>query len=158
MPLSQGENAPNFELPSGSPDNTIALSDYEGKENVVLLFFPLAFTGVCTDEMCTVSEQHLGRFNELNAEVLGISVNSPFTQEEWKQQEGIEFPLLSDFNRDVVTDYGVKREELLGLEDVANRAAFVIDRDGVIQYSWMTEDPTVLPDFDEIESVLEELS
>lgn len=157
MALSSGTQAPEIELPEGEPDNLVNPSDFAGSDNVVLLFFPLAFTGVCTTEMCTVSDD-VNDFKELDAEVFGVSVNSPFTQNEWKEKEGITIPLLSDFNREAVTAYDVKREELLGLENVANRSAFVIDRDGVIRYSWESEDPSVLPDFDEIKNTLEGLN
>ncbi|MFB6226700.1 MAG: redoxin domain-containing protein [bacterium] len=156
MALADGTKAPDFELPEGAPDNLVSLSDHRGK-NVVLLFFPMAFTGVCTDEMCQVTSQ-LNEYSSLDAEVFGISVNSPFTQNEWKESENIDIPLLSDFNREAITAYDVKREELLGLEDVADRSAFVIDKDGVIRYSWVTEDPSQLPDFDEIKSVLRDLN
>lgn len=157
MALAKGAEAPDVELPEGAPDNMVSLSDFEGEQPVVLLFFPMAFTGVCTDEMCMVS-QNINEYDELNAEVFGVSVNSPFTQNEWKEQEDITIPLLSDFNRTAINAFDVKRDELLGLEEVADRSAFVIDRDGVIQYSWQTDDPTVLPDFDEIKSVLQDLN
>jgi len=152
MALDAGTKAPDFELPSGGPDDTVRLSDLRGNR-VVLLFFPMAFTGVCTEEMCSVTDD-LSSYEELEARVFGISVDSPFSQNAWKQEEEIAIPLLSDFNREAVTAYDVKRDDLLGLHDVANRAAFVIDGDGVIRYSWETEDPTVLPDFDEIKAVL----
>lgn len=157
MALTQGTEAPDLELPEGAPDNLVNLSSFEGSESVVLLFFPMAFTGVCTEEMCTVTDQ-LSDYEDLNSKVFGVSVDSPFTQNEWKEKEDIRIPLLSDFNREAINAFDVKREELLGLEAVANRAAFVIDSDGVIQYSWETDDPTVLPDFDEIKSVLDGLN
>lgn len=156
MALSAGAAAPELELFEGAPDNLVNLADHEGNENVVLLFFPMAFTGVCTDEMCTVSE-NINDYEDLDAAVYGVSVNSPFTQNEWKENEGITIPLLSDFNREAINAFDVKRDDLLGLEDVANRSAFVIDRDGVIQYSWESDDPSVLPDFDAIKSVLADL-
>lgn len=156
MALSAGTEAPELELPEGAPDNMVNLSDFEGSENVVLLFVPMAFTGVCTDELCTVSEQ-INDFESLDARVFGASVNSPFTLNEWKEKEGITIPILSDFNREAINAFDVKREELLGLESVANRSAFVIDGDGIIQYAWESDDPGVLPDFDEIKSILDEL-
>lgn len=154
MALASGTKAPDFELPSGAPDETVTLSDYRGRK-VVLLFFPLAYTGVCTEEMCSVTDD-LSSYRELDAEVLGISVDSPFSQNAWAEEEGIEIPLLSDFNREAVVAYDVKRDDLLGLNDVANRAAFVIDEEGVIEYSWESDDPGVLPDFDEIKAVLQD--
>ncbi len=154
MALAAGTKAPEFELPSGAPDETVTLSDYRGRK-VVLLFFPLAYTSVCTQEMCSVTDD-LSSFQDLDAEVLGISVDSPFSQNAWAEEEGIEIPLLSDFNREAVVAYDVKRDDLLGLHDVANRAAFVVDEEGVIEYSWESDDPGVLPDFDEIKAVLQD--
>lgn len=154
MALAAGTKAPEFELPSGAPDRTVTLSEHRG-ENVVLLFFPMAFTGVCTEEMCSVTDD-LASFEELNATVLGISVDSPFSQNAWKEEEDIGIPLLSDFNREAVVAYDVRRDDLLGLHDVANRAAFVVDEEGMIQYSWESDDPGVLPDFDEIKAVLQD--
>lgn len=157
MGLNKGDKAPDLELPEGAPDNLVDLSEYRGEQNLVLLFVPMAFTSVCTDEMCSVSES-LDEYRSLDAKVFGISVNSPFTQNEWKEKEDIKIDLLSDFNREAVAAFDVKREDLLGLKNVANRAAFVIDRDGIIQYSWETDDPRIQPDFDEIKSVLDDLS
>lgn len=156
MTLSTGTEAPEVELPSGAPDEMVSLSDYRGEKNVVLLFFPMAFTGVCTDELCTVTN-NLDQYEDLDAKVFGVSVNSPFTQNEWKEKEDIEIPLLSDYNREAIEAFDVVRPDLLGLERVANRSAFVIDKDGVIQYSWMSDDPAVLPNFDDIKSTLESL-
>lgn len=154
MALAAGTRAPDFELPQGAPDEMVRLSDFRG-EKVVLLFFPLAFTSVCTQEMCSVSDD-LDSYEDLDARVFGISVNSPFTQNAWKEEEDIQLPLLSDFNREAVVAYDVKRDDLLGLNDVANRSAFVIDEEGTIQYSWESEDPSVLPDFEEIKAVLQD--
>lgn len=155
MALSVGEKAPDFSLPvSGSPEERVTLSDTEGY-TFVLLFFPMAFTPVCSDEACQISEQ-LNDYRKLNAEVLGVSVDSPFTLDAWKQKENFKLPLLSDFNREAIYDYDVARDELMGLKEVANRAAFVIDENGMIAYSWESEDPATLPPFDEILKVVEQ--
>lgn len=154
MALPAGTEAPDFSVPpSGDPESRVTLADTEGY-TFVLLFFPMAFTSVCTEEACTMSED-LSEYRKLGAEVMGVSVDSPFTQQAWKEQEDFDLPLLSDFNREMIEAYDVKRDELLGLEDVANRAAFVIDEEGVIQFSWESDDPGQLPPFDEIREAVE---
>lgn len=154
MALPAGTEAPDFTVPpSGDPESRVTLADTEGY-TFVLLFFPMAFTSVCTEEACTMSED-LSEYRKLGAEVMGVSVDSPFTQEAWKEQEDFDLPLLSDFNQEMIEAYGVNRDELLGLKDVANRAAFVIDEEGVIQFSWESDDPGLLPPFDEIREAVE---
>lgn len=156
MARVEGSTAPDFSLPSADFDRPVQLSDYRG-EKVVLLFFPLAFTGGCTREMCSVSDD-LEAYRKLDARVLGISVDAPPSQSAWKREEGIEIPLLSDFRREVIERYDVTSDDPEGLGKLARRSAFVIDREGTIRYSWETTDPSVLPDFNEIKSVLEECS
>ena len=155
MALAKGTQAPEFSLKTKSGEDLVdvSLSDNRGKKQTVLLFFPLAFTGVCTDEMCSVTG-NIDDYNDLDAEVYGISVDSPFAQEGWAQANGISVTLLSDFNKEVAAAYDVIYEDLIGLKGVAKRSVFVIDRDGAITYSWVTEDPTVLPSFDEIKAAL----
>ncbi len=156
MALDDGTKAPDFSLPpSGDPESRVTLEDTEGFK-FVLLFFPMAFTPVCTEEACTMSED-LPEYRKLNAEVMGVSVDSPFTLEAWKEQEDFDLPLLSDFNREMIEAYEVKREDLLGMKEVANRAAFVIDEDGFIQFSWESEDPGRLPPFEEIRETVESI-
>lgn len=156
MALSKGTQAPNFNLPlAGDPEERFTLKDAEGHK-LVLLFFPMAFTSVCTDEACQASED-LNEYRRLNAEIVGISVDSPFSQAAWKEKEDFDIPLLSDFNRETIEAYDVKRDDLMGLKNVANRAAFVIGEDGIIQYSWESEDPGQLPPFDEIRETVESL-
>lgn len=156
MALPEGTEAPDFSLPpSGDPESRVTLEDTEGYK-FVLLFFPMAFTSVCTEEACTISAD-LSDYRDLGAEVMGVSVDSPFTQDAWKKQEDFDLPMLSDFNREMIEDYDVKRDELLGLNDVANRAAFVIDEDGIIQYSWETDDPGQMPPLEEIREAVESL-
>ncbi len=156
MALPEGTDAPPFSLPpAGDPESRRTLEEAEGF-NLVLLFFPMAFTSVCTDEMCGISEE-LDQYRRMGAEVIGISVNSPFTLQAWKEREEIDIPLLSDFNREAIEAYDVRRDELLGLNNVANRSAFVIDGDGVIQFSWESEDPSRLPPFNKIRATVEEI-
>jgi peroxiredoxin len=134
----------------------VRLSDHLGKRNVVLLFFPLAFTGVCTKEMCDVSAG-LNAYKALNAEVIGISVDSPFAQEAWAQKEHITITLASDLNKTTAKAYGVLLDDLLGFGSTSARAAFVIDKNGVVQYAEQTPTPKDLPNFDAIKATLERL-
>jgi peroxiredoxin len=123
----------------------------------VLLFFPLAFTSVCTTELCDVS-QGLADYSALGAEVIGISVDSPFAQEAWAKQSGITITLASDLNKEVTNAYGVLFKGIGGgIGDSAARAAFVIDKNGVIQYAEQTPTPKDLPDFGAIKAALAEL-
>jgi glutaredoxin-dependent peroxiredoxin len=158
MGLNVGGQAPDFSLKSKNADGLadIGLSDFKGQKNVVILFFPLAYTSVCTDEMCSVS-QGLDAYNKLNAQVLGISVDSPFAQEAWAKANNITIPLLSDFNKEVSAAYGSQFADLLGFKGVAKRSAFVIDKKGVVQFASVSDDPKVVPDFDAIKACLEGL-
>jgi peroxiredoxin len=158
MPIPVGSQAPDFCLKSKQASGVVdvRLSDYRGKRNVVLLFFPLAFTGVCTKEMCDVSAG-LNAYKALNAEVIGISVDSPFAQEAWAQKENITITLASDLNKTTAKAYGVLLDDLLGFGSTAARAAFVIDKNGVVQYSEQTPTPKDLPNFAAIQATLERL-
>ena len=163
MALSVGSKAPDFTLPTKTADGPkqITLSDHFGKGNTVLLFFPMAFTGTCTTEMCGVSEDLTG-YERLNATVFGISGDNPFAQEAWAQKESISVPLLSDYEHHVAREYDVAYDSFLpqlGLTmgGVAKRAAFIIDRDGVIQYVESLEDARELPDFEKVKARLREL-
>ena len=154
MSVNVGDQAPDFTLKSKRGElEDVALSGFRGKRNVVLLFFPLAYTSVCTDEMCSVSGG-LSEYDDLNAQVLGVSVDSPFAQEAWADQNGISFPLLSDFNKEVSAAYGAQYQDLLGFRGVAKRAAFVVDREGIVRYAEVSEDATVIPDFDAVKRCL----
>ncbi|MES2309365.1 MAG: redoxin domain-containing protein [Verrucomicrobiota bacterium] len=155
MPLAIGTKAPEFVLKRKNADGLVdvKLSDYAGKKNVVLLFFPLAFTGVCTQELCDVTSG-IDAFQGLNAEVLAISVDSPFAQEAWAQKEKITLPLLSDLNKTVTKAYDVVFPNLAGVGDTSARAAFVIDKSGVIAYSEQTPTPKDLPNFDLVKAAL----
>ena len=158
MALPVGTKAPEFSLKSKQASGVvdIKLSNSLGKKNTLLLFFPLAFTGVCTQEMCDISSG-LNAFTNLNAEVIGISVDSPFAQEAWAQKEKITIPLASDLNKETAKAYGTLLPDLMGFGSVSARAAFVVDRSGVIQYSEQTPTPKELPNFNAIKQVLEKL-
>lgn len=158
MALTTGSKAPDFTLKSKTASGLadIKLSDNFAKKNTVLLFFPLAFTSVCTQEMCDITSG-LGAYQDLNADVIAISVDSPFTQEAWAKKENITITLASDLNKTVAKAYGVLLDDLAGLGSVSARAAFVIDREGVIQYSEQTPTPKDLPDFKAIQAKLAEL-
>lgn len=159
MALPVGSKAPDFSLKSKTASGLedVKLSDRLGKKNVVLLFVPAAFTGVCTQELCSISGG-LNDYEGLNAEVIGISVDSPFAQEAWAQKEGIKIPLASDYDKQVIRAYDVVIESLAGIGVAAQRAAFVIDKNGVIQYSEGTPTPKDLPNFDAVKAALGKLS
>ncbi|MFA5258287.1 MAG: redoxin domain-containing protein, partial [Opitutales bacterium] len=153
--LKVGDKAPLFTLKTKTGDGLkdVSIASNLGEKQTVLLFFPLAFTSVCTQELCSVSAG-LGDYSELAAAVYGISVDSPFAQEAFAKASKIKFPLLSDFNKEVSALYGVLFQELIGLKGVSKRSAFVIDFNGFITYVESSDDPTKLPDFDKIKAVL----
>ena len=142
MAIPTGIKAPEFTLKTKTADglHDIKLSDNFGRKNTVLLFVPLAFTGVCTKELCDVSAG-LSAYESLNAQVIGISVDSPFAQEAWAQKESITIPLASDLNKEVAKAYDVLLPDLVGIGSASARAAFVIDKEGVIRYSEQTPTP-----------------
>lgn len=156
MTLQIGQPAPDFTLPHKPGGDPVRLSDYRGEKNVVVLFFPLAWSSVCTAELCSVRDDY-SAYGDLDAEVLGISVDSPFVLQRWADEQDFPFSLLSDFNREAATSYGALYDELLGLRGVARRAAFVIDREGVLRYSEVLESAGDQPSFDAIKSTLETL-
>ena len=158
MALEVGAKAPDFTLPASDGENVgkVTLSETLGNDNVVLAFFPLAFTSVCREEMCEFRDQ-LGQFNEMNAKVYGISVDSPFSLNEFSKSEALNFELLSDFNKEVSSKYGVLYEQLADFKGVSKRSVFVIDQRGTVKYSWVTEDPTNKPDLGEISQALQGL-
>lgn len=159
MALSVGTKAPDFTLKSKNADGLrdVSLSANFGKKNTVLLFFPLAFTGVCTQEMCDITAG-LGGYADLNAEVIAVSVDSPFAQEAWAQKEKIGITIASDLNKTTAKNYETLLDDLAGLGSVSARAAFVIDKAGVIQYSEQTPTPKDLPNFEAVKAVLAKLS
>jgi len=145
MPLTIGDTAPRFTLPA-EPGEIVDVGARMGERPVVLLFFPLAFSSVCTDELCTVRDSW-DEWQLLEADVFGISVDSPFVTRRFREELGLPFLLLSDFNHDVGSAYGVLYEDYFGLRGVARRAAFVVGTDGRIAYAWVGERDDVLPDF-----------
>jgi peroxiredoxin len=153
--LQPGEKAPDFSL-RATDKSLVKLSEYRGK-NVVLLFFPFAFTGVCTKELCYMRDS-LAQYENLDAQILAISVDSPYTLAIWKEEQQFNFPLLSDFNKTVSKKYDtIYKEFALGLKGVSKRSAFVIDREGVLRFVEVLENAGELPDFDAIQSVLKNL-
>lgn len=149
------QQAPEFIL-KDSDGNDISLSDFKGAP-LVILFFPLAFTGVCTKELCSVRDS-INIYNAANAKVLAISVDSFFTLAQFKNQQNLNFPLLSDFNKEVSQAYGAYYEEFFGMHGVAKRAAFVLDRDQKIVYAEVLEKASDLPNFEAIQSTIQKLT
>lgn len=148
MSLQPGQAAPQFKLTSSELQD-VSLADFKGKK-VVLHFFPLAFTGVCTTQLCTMRDS-FGYYDGLNAQILAISVDSPFTLAKFKEENGYQFPLLSDFNKDISTAYGALYAEFaFGMKGVSKRAAFVIDEEQNIIYAEVLESAGDLPNFEAI--------
>lgn len=155
MPIAVGSKAPDFTLKTKTADGLkdIKLSDNFGKKQTVLLFFPLAFTGVCTQEMCDTTAG-LGAYEKLGAEVIAISVDSPFAQEAWVNANKIKLTVVSDLNKETTKAYGVLFPGLAGIGDTAARAAFVIGKDGVVKYAEQTATPKDLPNFAAVQAAL----
>ena len=160
MALKVGDKAPEFEFTTKTAEGPkkLRLSANFGKKNTVLLFFPMAFTGVCTKEMCEVS-QGMNAYSSLNAEVWGISGDNPFAQEVWAQKEKITVPLLSDYEHKVARAYGIAYDSFLpqknlGMGGVAKRSAFVVDKRGIICYAEINDDPSKLPNFEAVRAAL----
>jgi glutaredoxin-dependent peroxiredoxin len=152
MSLHPGQQAPDFSLTS-SDKETISLSQYRGQQ-VVLLFFPLAFTSVCTTELCSVRDG-LSEYQQSDAAVLGISVDSPFSLARFKEDNQLNFPLLSDFNKEASAAYGALYENfVLGMKGVSKRAAFVVDREGIIRYAEVLENAGELPNLEAVREAL----
>src|SRR5450759_6002599 len=158
MAISVGSKAPDFSLKSKQASGMVdvKLSSNFGKKSTVILFFPLAFTGTCTKEMCDITAG-LSAYSGLNAEVIGISVDSPFAQEAWAQKEKIGITLASDLNKATTKAYDVLFPMLAGVGDTSARAAFVVDKAGVIQYSEQTPTPKDLPNFTAVKAALAKL-
>jgi peroxiredoxin len=155
MSISVGQKAPDFSL-FNTEKHKVSLSDLKGK-NVLLLFFPQAFTRVCTQELCSIRD-NLNLYASLNADVLGISVDSVFTLAKFREEQQYNFPLLSDFNKEVSHDYGTLYQEwILEMRGVSKRSAFLIDKNGFIRYAEVLENPGEQPDFKAIEAMLSTL-
>ena len=157
MSISIGQAAPNFTL-FDTDKKPLSLADFKG-QNVVVLFFPLAFTGVCTAELCNIRD-HIAIYNNANATVLGISVDSLFTLGKFKEEQKLNFPLLSDFNKAATSAFGVLYEVFPAFEmqGVSKRSAFVIDKEGVVQYAEVCPTPGDLPNFEAIQTTLNTLN
>ena len=149
--VDEGDSAPDFTAPVAEDGiEEFTLSEHLGDGPVVLAFFPGAFTSVCTDELCTF-QSDIGAFEDVGADVYGVSVDSPFALSEFRDQEGIEFGLVSDSNKEIIDAYDVEMDFAdLGYYGVAKRAVFVVDEDGEITYKWVSDDPGVEPDYDEV--------
>ncbi len=156
MKVEPGQKAPDFTL-YDSEKNIVTLTDLRGK-NIVLLFFPFAFTSVCTKELCSVRD-NIGDYGKLNAEVFGISVDSHYTLARYKQDQHLNFSLLSDFNKEVSSAYGSLYEMFgLNMKGVSKRSAFVIDKEGIVQYAEVLENASETPNFDNIKASLSSLN
>ena len=163
MPINVGDKAPDFTLVTKTADGPklVTLSEHIGSANIVLLFVPMAFTGVCTKEFCDISSG-IKDYEDLNAKVLGISGDNPFAQAAWAEKEGIRIPLLSDYEHAVAKAYGVAYDQFLPeanliMGGVAKRSAFVIDKEGVVRYAEVQDHPKDLPDFEAVKACLRSL-
>lgn len=163
MSIKVGDQAPDFTLVTKTAEGPqlVKLSELIGKSNIVLLFVPMAFTGVCTTEFCEISAG-IADYDSLDAKVLGISGDNPFAQAAWAEKEGITIPLLSDYEHNVAKAYGVAYEQFLPavnliMGGVAKRSAFVIDKSGIVQYAEVQEHPKDLPNFEAIKATLRSL-
>jgi len=152
-----GDKAPDFTLPD-TDRKPRKLSEFVGKK-LVLAFFPGAFTSVCTKEMCAFRDS-MTRLNELKAQVVGVSVNDPFSNKGFAERNMLNFPLLSDYNREVVRLYDVEFKDFAGLRgySVAKRSVFLLDKNGVVRYRWVSEDPGIEPNYKEIEDALSQIA
>jgi peroxiredoxin len=156
MKLEPGQKAPDFTL-FDADKNKVSLSDFTGK-NVLLLFFPQAFTGVCTKELCSVRD-NIGMYEGVNAQVLGISVDSIFTLNRFREDQGYNFPLLSDFNKEVSQAYGSLYDNFVfDMKGVSKRSAFIVDKAGTIRYAEVLDSAGDLPNFDAIRDTLNSLA
>jgi peroxiredoxin len=154
--LKIGDKAPAFRLFSDAKEE-VSLANYQGK-NLVLLFFPVAFTSVCTEELCQMRDQ-LAEYNSMGSEVVAISVDSPFTLERYKKDQQLNFPLLSDFNKETSRAYNsLYQDFVMGMKGVSKRSAFVIDKDGVIRYAEVLDNAGEMPNFEAVKETLNNLN
>ncbi len=156
MPIEIGQTAPDFTLYDSDKQQVTLSEQRDG--NVLLLFFPLAFTSVCTTELCGVRD-NLAWYNDVNAKVFGISVDALHTLDKFKQDQNLNFTLLSDFNKDVSRAYDTIYEQFgYNMKGVSKRSAFVIDKQGTVRYAEVLENAGLVPDFDQIKSILSQLA
>jgi len=154
--IKVGDKAPDFTLPDVDLKSK-SLREFLG-QNVVLAFFVGAFTSTCTKEMCAFRDS-MARLIDLKAQVVGISVNDPFSNKAFSDKNRLPFPILSDYKREVIKDYGLELPDFAGLRGytVAKRSIFILDKDGVVRYGWVSDDPAVEPNYDEIQKALEQI-
>jgi glutaredoxin-dependent peroxiredoxin len=152
MPLDVGSKAPDFTL-MNQDRQPVTLSAALKNGPVVLAFFPAAFSSVCTNEMCTFRDS-IAALNATHGQVFGVSTDTFFALKAWADQQRLNFPLLSDYNKDVIRQYGVVNPDMIGLKDIAKRAVFVIDPDGVIRHKEVLDDARNEPDYDRVRSAL----
>ena len=152
MAAETGAKAPDFTLPD-QDRQPVTLSEQLQRGPVVLAFVPAAFSSVCTKELCTFRDS-IAQLDTLNATVFGISVDTFFTLKAWAEKEGLTFPLLSDFNKTVLPQYGVFNEDMIGLKGIAKRAVFVIDRDGIVRHREVLDDARNEPDYGKVKAAL----
>ena len=160
MSIKVGDKAPDFKLKNHKMEE-VSLGDFKGKKNVVVLFFPLVNTSVCEKELCSIGDG-LSHYTGLNAQVLAVSVDSPFSQKLWAEKHNFQFPLLSDFNKEVAPKYGAFYDVFvpgkLDYKGVAKRSAFVIDKDGTVQYAEVLENAGEEPNYNAIQDALKKLA
>jgi peroxiredoxin len=154
-----GDTAPDFTAPVANGDiEQFRLSEHLDEAPLVLAFFPAAFTSTCMTELATFQER-LGAFEEHGASVYGISIDTPFTLNKLRETHGIEYPLVSDTNRELIEQYDVSMDfEAYGVYNLAKRSVFVVDEDGVVTYKWVSDDPGVEPDYDAVEEAASAVS
>jgi peroxiredoxin len=152
MALTVGTVAPKFELPA-KPGEPVDVGAVLGREKVVILFFPLAFSSVCTEEMCHFRD-NWGEWSSLGCRVFGVSIDSPFVVDKFRAELNVPFPILSDFNKTVAASYDALHADLMGLKGVTKRAAYVVGTDGKIAYAWEAEIPKTQVDFAAIKSAV----
>jgi glutaredoxin-dependent peroxiredoxin len=157
MSITVSQLAPDFSL-YDSEKKEVKLAEYKNNKNVLLLFFPLAFTSTCTQELCAVRDD-IAKYTNANAQVLGISVDSVYALAKYKEDQGFNFPLLSDFNKEISTAYGSIYDSFTGMKmkGVGKRSAFIIDKQGIVQYAEVLENASDVPNFDAINQKLETL-
>ncbi|MFB6252246.1 MAG: redoxin domain-containing protein [Halobellus sp.] len=154
--VSIGDEAPDFTAPLADGDvGSFTLSEHLDDAPIVLAFFPAAFTGTCTAEMCTFRDRMVN-FEDVGATIYGISIDTPFTLNEFREQNDLNFDLVSDTNREIVDAYDISMDfTALGVRNVAKRAVFVVDASGTVTYTWVSDDPGVEPDYDEVAEAVE---
>ncbi|RYJ13411.1 redoxin domain-containing protein [Halogeometricum borinquense] len=151
-----GDDAPDFTAPLADGDvESFTLSEHLDEAPIVLAFFPAAFTSTCTTEMCTFRDR-MANFEDIGATVYGVSIDTPFTLNEFREQNDLNFALISDTNRELIHEYDVAMDfDSLGVHNVAKRAVFVVDTDGTVSYAWVSDDPGAEPDYDEVAAAAE---